>query len=317
MTVRPGEADVPGRTAAHAYACLAFTSVCFGANTTFAKLVVGEVSPMMVVALRWLLVVALLVAFNRRSLVRDWPYLKPHLGFLFAMGALGFAAFNGLFYIAAHYTTAVNMGIIQGVLPVFVLLGAWFAFRTPARVRQWVGAAVTLAGVVVVASAGDVERLLRLRFNDGDLLVLLAAVFYAGYTVGLQRRPASSALGLFTVLAASAFLASLPMVAVEAWLGKFQAPTLHGWVVVALVALFPSFLAQILFIRGVEIIGPGRAGIFLNLVPVFAAVIAVVYLGERFHVYHGVALALVLGGIWLAERNAGKTRKQGDSHERR
>ena len=153
MTVRPGETDVSGRAAAHAYACLAFTSVCFGANTTFAKLVVGEVSPMMVVALRWLLVVVLLVACNRTSLVRDWPYLKPHLGFLFAMGALGFAAFNGLFYIAAHFTTAVNMGIIQGVLPVFVLVGAWLAFRTPARARQWVGAAVTLAGVVVVASA--------------------------------------------------------------------------------------------------------------------------------------------------------------------
>ena len=139
MTDRAGEADVPGRTAAHAYLFLAFTSVCFGANTTFAKLVVGEVSPMMVVALRWLLVVVLLVAFNRRALVRDWPNLQPHLGYLFAMGALGFAAFNGLFYIAAHYTTAVNMGIIQGVLPVFVLAGAWLAFRTPARALQWVG----------------------------------------------------------------------------------------------------------------------------------------------------------------------------------
>ena len=136
MTDRTGGAEVPGRTAAHAYLCLAFTSVCFGANTTFAKLVVGEVSPMMVVALRWLLVVVLLVAFNRKSLARDWPYLRPHLGFLFAMGALGFATFNGLFYIAAHFTTAVNMGIIQGVLPVFVLVGAWLAFRTPSRGLQ-------------------------------------------------------------------------------------------------------------------------------------------------------------------------------------
>ena len=171
---------------------------------------------------------------------------------------------------------------------------------------------MTLAGVAVVASAGDLERLLQMSFRNGDLLVLLAALLYAGYTVGLQRRPASTALGLFTVLAASAFLASLPMVAAEAWLGRFQAPTLRGWVVVALVALLPSFLAQILFIRGVEIIGPGRAGIFLNLVPVFAAVIAVVYLGERFHAYHGAALALVLGGIWLSEGSAGKTRKQED-----
>ena len=291
--------------AARAYLLLTLTSVCFGANTTFARLLVGEVSPMAVVALRWLLVVTLLVAFNSKALVRDWPFLRPHLGFLLAMGALGLAAFNGLFYIAAHHTTAINMGIIQGIMPVFVLVGALLAYRAPARKLQWLGAGVTLAGVVVVASAGDAERLLRLRFNYGDMLVLLATLLYAGYTVGLRRRPASTALALFTVLAVSAFLASLPMVAAEAWLGEFQAPTPRGWVVVALVALFPSFLAQIMFIRGVEIIGPGRAGLFVNLVPVFAAIIAVAYLGEDFHLYHGVALALVLGGIWLAERGAG------------
>ena len=288
-----------------AYLLLTCTSICFGANTTFAKLLVGEASPMVVVALRWLLVVALLVAFNTKSLVRDWPNLKPHLGFLFAMGALGFAVFNGLFYIAAHHTTAINMGIIQGMMPVFVLAGALLAYRTPTRTPQWVGVGVTLVGVVVVASAGEVDRLLQLRFNQGDLLVVLATMLYAGYTVGLRRRPASTALGLFTVLAASAFLASVPMVAAEAWLGEFQAPTLRGWGVIALVALFPSFLAQIMFIRGVEIIGPGRAGTFINLVPVFAAIIAVGYLGEDFRVYHGIALALVLGGIWLAERGVG------------
>ena len=300
-----GAEDRTGAATSRAYLLLTFTSICFGANTTFAKLLVGEASPMVVVALRWLLVVLLLAAFNSKTLMRDWPHLRPRLKFLFAMGALGFASFNALFYIAAHHTTAVNMGIIQGMMPALVLAGAWLAYRTPARRLQWVGAAVTLAGVAVVASAGDAERLLRLRFNTGDLLVVFAVVLYAGYTVGLRRRPESTALGLFTVLAASAFLASLPMVAAEAWLGEFQAPTLQGWVVIALVALLPSFLAQVLFIQGVEIIGPGRAGIFVNLVPVFAAIIAVAYLGEDFHLHHGLALALVLGGIWLAERGVG------------
>lgn len=270
---------------------------------------------MVVVALRWLLVVLLLAAFNTKALMRDWPHLRPRLKFLFAMGALGFASFNALFYIAAHHTTAVNMGIIQGMMPALVLAGAWLAYRTPARKLQWVGAAVTLAGVAVVASAGDAERLLSLRFNTGDLLVVLAVVLYAGYTVGLRRRPESTALGLFTVLAASAFLASLPMVAAEAWLGEFLAPSLQGWVVIALVALLPSFLAQVLFIQGVEIIGPGRAGIFVNLVPVFAAMIAVAYLGEDFHLHHGLALALVLGGIWLAERAAGAVASRNDTEK--
>ena len=77
---------------------------------------------MVVVALRWLLVVLLLAAFNTKTLVRDWPHLRPRLKFLFAMGALGFASFNALFYIAAHHTTAVNMGIIQGMMPALARL---------------------------------------------------------------------------------------------------------------------------------------------------------------------------------------------------
>jgi len=85
--------------------------------------------------------------------------------------------------------------------------------------------------------------------------------------------------------------------------------------VIALVALLPSFLAQVLFIQGVEIIGPGRAGIFVNLVPVFAAMIAVAYLGEDFHLHHGLALALVLGGIWLAERAAGAVASRNDTEK--
>jgi len=257
---------------------------------------------MAVVGLRWLLVVVLLLTFQGKTLQRDWSKLKPHLSYVMAMGALGLAAFNGLFYAAAHHTSALNMGIIQGMMPVFVLFGALAAYRTPISNWQWVGTSLTLLGVMVVAVAGDFARLLEVRLNNGDVLIALATMLYAGYTLGLRRKPEASAIALFTVLAVAAFLASLPMVAMEAWAGDFQAPTLRGWAVIALVALFPSFLAQLMFIRGVELIGPGRAGVFINLVPVFGAVIAVGYLGESFRLYHALALAMVLAGIWLAER---------------
>ena len=205
-----------------------------------------------------------------------------------------------MFSIAAHHTTAISMGIIAGIPPVFVLAGGLLVYRTPTRWMQWVGAGVTLAGVAVVASAGDIERLLRLRLNDGDMLMVVAVVLYPGYTLGLRRRPEAAALGLFTVLAASAFITSLPMVAMEAWLSEFQAPTTRGWFVTVVAPVFTTLLVQLTFIRGVGIVGPGRAGVFMNLVPVFAAA----YLGEDLRFCRGPALALVLGGIWLAERSA-------------
>ena len=285
-----------------AYLLLTLTALCWGCNAVFGRLAVGEVSPLALVSLRWLGVLLLLLAVAREPLRRDWPVLRHRLPFALTMGGLGFTAFNALFYVAAHSTTAVNIGILQGSIPVFVLLGAFAAYRTRVTALQGAGVLITLVGVVIVGSGGDFARLATLRLNPGDLLMILACLLYASYTVGLRRRPEVSSLSLFAVMAAAAFLTSLPLAAAEAALGQFIWPTPKGWVIVALVALLPSFLGQMAFMQGVQLIGPGRAGVFVNLVPVFAAILAVTFLREPFEAFHAVALALVLGGIWIAER---------------
>lgn len=285
-----------------AYVLLTLTTLCWGANAVFGRLAVGEISPMLLVSLRWLGAVLLMLIFANRNVRRDWQTLRNHIPYLAAMGALGFTAFNAIFYVAAHSTTAVNIGIIQGSMPVFVLIGAFIAYRTPVTGLQMAGVGVTLVGVVIVGTGGSLERLAALTVNHGDVLMVIACTFYSGYAVGLRRRPAVSSLGLFTLLAAAAFLASIPLTAAEVALGKFQWPTATGWIIAGLVTLFPSFLAQIFFIKGVALIGPGRAGVFINLVPVFASILAVLVLSEPFEGFHALALALVLSGIWLSER---------------
>lgn len=287
---------------ARAYALLTFTALCWGGNAVLGKMAVGEISPMALVSARWLGASLLLALFAREHLRRDWRALSARLPFVAAMGMLGFTIFNALFYVAAHFTTAVNIGILQGSMPGFVLVGAFLAYRTRVGALQMSGVALTMLGVVIVAAAGDPARLASFAINFGDVLMLIACTLYAGYTVGLRRRPGISPLSLLTGLAAAAFLTSLPLVSAEIALGRFQWPTSTGWVIVVLVSLFPSFLGQLFFIHGVAMIGPGRAGVFINLVPVFASILAVALLGERFEVYHAVALTLVLGGIWLSER---------------
>ena len=284
-----------------AYLLLTVTTWCWGANAIFGKVAVGEISPMLLVTLRWLGVVILLLLFARKHLIRDWPILRHHLKYICLMGTLGFTVFNALFYVAAHSTSAVNIGILQGAIPVFVLLGTFLLYHARISPIQICGVAVTLVGVVMVASGGDITQLLNLSINRGDLYMLLACLFYAGYSIGLSRRPAVSAMGLFTSIALVAFIASLPLLILEINNNTFQAPSPTGWVVVALVSLLPSFIAQVFFIYGVSLIGPGRAGVFVNLVPVFASIMAVFYLQESFEMYHAVSLTLVLGGIALSE----------------
>ena len=186
-----------------------------------------------------------------------------------------------------------------------MLLGAFVAYRAPVSGLQMIGVAVTIMGVILVAARGDPSfagtAFQPWRCADADRRAL-----YAAYTVGLRRRPEVSGLAMFAAMSIGALVASVPLLAVEAARGAFLWPTLEGWAIIAFVVIGPSFLSQIFFMRGVELVGPGRAGVFVNLVPVFAAGLSVLILGERFAVFHGLALVLVLGGIALSEHGKPK-----------
>lgn len=296
--------SLPQRVWANAYLLLTLTTLFWAGNAVASRLAVGEIAPMALTSLRWVLVCAILPYLMRNGLRQHWPALRASWLKVVLLGTLGFTVFNAMMYVAAYSTTAINIGILQGAIPVFVLLGAFLAFRTPIGGLQALGVAVTILGVLVTASRGDWHVLAQLSFVPGDLWMIIACVLYAGYTVAIRTRPPMPGLVFFTAMAMVACLASLPLLAAEIAAGKSYWPTLEGWVILAYVVIGPSILSQLFFMRAIELIGPGRAGVFVNLVPVFAPLLAVAILGEQLALYHGLALALVLGGIWIAERKA-------------
>ena len=263
---------------------------------------VGEVSPMLIVTLRWLGVVILMIVITRRQLQGSWAILRPHLSRLFLMGAFGMTVFNALFYIAAYTTTALNIGIIQGAIPIYVLLGGLILYGPRISILQIIGVTMTIAGVCLVAASGEIHRLQGISVNQGDYLMVLACLMYAGYALSLKKLEGIPKLPLFAVICVAALITSIPLTLVEYLSGNLQMPTSRGWVIVGLITLLPSFIAQVLFIQGVSDIGPGRAGIFVNLVPVFASLLAILVLGEFLQWFHAVSLLLVCSGIWLAEQ---------------
>jgi drug/metabolite transporter (DMT)-like permease len=287
---------------ANPYLLLTATAILWGGNAVASRMAVGNIGPMALTSLRWVCVSAILPLLLRRELLQAVPTLRQNLPLVLFMGIFGFTAFNALMYVAAYSTTAINMGIVQGAIPVIVLIGAFLLFGSRIRPLQVMGVVVTVAGVVVMAARGDIEVLRHLSFAVGDLWMIVACLFYALYTLGLRQRPALPGLVFFTAMAMVACVISLPLLAWEVLGGAGYWPTPKGWAILAYVALGPSFLSQLFFMRGVELIGPGRAGVFVNLVPVFSAALAVLILGEPFAWYHGLALALVLGGIALSER---------------
>jgi drug/metabolite transporter (DMT)-like permease len=282
---------------------LTLTALMWAGHSIVGRLAIGQISPMTLTCGRWALALAPIVFAARGSLRRDLRIMRPRWRFVVAMGALGFTAFNALFYVAAHRTSALNLSIVQGIVPALVLLGIRLFYGARIGAMQALGAFATMLGVIAIAAQGDWARLASLSFNSGDLMILIACVIYAGYAIGLRNRPRVSGLGLLAAFAFVALATSIPLFALEIVSGGFIWPSPIGLAALAYAALLPSFLAQLFFMRGVELIGPGRAGVFVNLVPLFGALMAVGLLGEPFAAYHVAALGLVVGGIMLAQRN--------------
>ena len=293
--------DSGRRLYAQPYLLLTLTPLIWALNAVAGRALVGEVSPMVTTILRWGLVIIILGIIARRQIVAERYLLARHWRFILVMGAVGFTGFNAPLYLGAATTTAVNIGMIQGVMPALVLAGSFLAYRTPFTPLQVCGLLVAVLGVGVVVSHGEIQQLKALQIREGDLWILFACVLYAGYTVALRRRPPISAFAFFAGLSVAAFLSTIPLVGLEIMAGTIRWPGPKGWAILVMLAIGPSLISQIFYMRGVELIGPGRAGLFVNLVPVFAAILAVLLLGEEFAAYHAVALALVLAGIALAE----------------
>ena len=283
---------------------LVLTMLFWAGNAIAGQLAKGEVSPLQLVLFRWIGVTAIMWPLFGRQALAQWHVARPRIGRVILMAIFGFTGFNVLFYLASLETSGVNIGILQGSIPVMVLLGAFIAHGTRVTALQALGVTVTLVGVVLVATRGVPWQALAIGLNRGDLLMLLACLLYAVYAVLLVGRPAMPGAVFFTLMAPIATITAIPPAIVEAMAPDYTMPSLDGWLIILYVAIFPSCLAQLFFLRGVDLIGPGRAGVYNNLVPVFAAVLAVALLGQAFNWYHGLALVLVIGGIFIAQRPA-------------
>lgn len=285
-----------------AYFFLVIAALCWGGNAVVGKLAIGHVSPMILTMWRWIFACALIFALSLPQLKKDWPVVKRHLPLLFGLGAIGYTLFNVLLYSAVHYTTAINVTIEQAAIPFLIFLANLLFFRIRISLAQVIGFSLTLVGVALTASHGDLKSLLELELNFGDALMLIAVAAYAAYTILLRWRPPVDWRTLMAIPALAALLCTLPLVGWEISSGNAVWPDAYGWVVALYTALFASLVAQIFYVQGIVHIGANRAGLFINLVPVFGTLLSVLILGEELYGFHILALVLALGGIAIAER---------------
>ena len=309
-----------GRIDVRTAVLLTLPPLLWAGNAVVGRLAVGSVPPLTLNFLRWALAALILLPLGwrvlrePRQIMARWPHLM-------LLGLLGVGTYNAMQYLALVTSTPINVTLIAASLPVWMLaVGAAFYSVQPTR-RQALGAALSVAGVLLVIARGDPSALARVHFVRGDLYVVVATAAWALYSWRLARPPASmrAANGpriveregardwnwaeflllqtLFGLLVAGAGAAG------EVALGAAPIQW-NGWVVAALlyVAVGPSIIAYRCWGLGVSLGGPALAAFFSNLTPLFAGVLSAAVLGEAPQWFHALAFALIVGGIVVSAR---------------
>ena len=296
------------------YLLLILPPLFWAGNSVLARGIVELIPPVAMSFWRWVLALTILLPFTWRQTLRDLPEIGKNWKIIFLLSFFGIASFNTLLYTAAHTTTALNIALTQAVMPVIIVVISFIMFRDKITKTQIIAVILCLLGSGYIIIQGDWHRFLQFEFVAGDLIMLLAVCFYALYTVLLRMRPNIQPMSFLTATFAVGVVLLLPL---YLWEQQTMPPLVLTQSVVAsllYVALCPSILAYLCWNRGIAEIGANYAGLYMNLIPLFASLLAVIFLDERFQSYHLVGIVMIVSGLLMFNLRIlwGKGRMQTD-----
>ena len=289
------------------YVLLVLTTLFWSGNFVISRGMHAEIPPFSLAFWRWVAAFAILMLFAGKFLWRERAVLRQHGRFIAVQGLVGVAGFNTLVYVAMQTTTAINAVLVNSCIPVLIAVCSWLFYREVMTVRQCLGVLVSLAGVALIITRGELTHLLAVSFNRGDLLVLAAAMLWAIYSANLKRYPKElhpfayqSAIVLFGTLVLT------PFYLFELSSGKVMTVSPATLTTILYVALFASVLAFIFWNRAVRTVGANKAGPFIHLMPVFSTILAVFFLGETIEPFHLQGIVLIFCGITMTTFRVGR-----------
>jgi drug/metabolite transporter (DMT)-like permease len=283
-----------------AWPLLILANLFWAGNIVLGRGVAGMVPPVALAYCRWTGAFLIALTFAWPQLKRDLPTLLRHWRIMLVLSAVGIASYNTMCYIGLNSTTALNVLLLQSAMPLVIIVWSFALFGDRPTTRQALGVVLSLIGVMEIAARGSVEALFNLRFNPGDVWVLIAIVINGPYYSLLRRRPPVHHLSFLVAAMGIGSCMMLPFMLAEYASGA----RIHGgapaYLAMAYIAVFPSLIAYLFFNRSVELIGATLAGQSMHLMPLFGSILAVLFLGETFRAYHAIGIALIATGILLA-----------------
>jgi drug/metabolite transporter (DMT)-like permease len=291
------------RVHANPHLLLFLTSLFWAGHWIVARAVVPHATPMGMAFWRWAAAIVLLAPFAAPALIREWPAIRRAWRPILFFGTCGTVLYNCVGYYGIRNSTATNAVLFQSITPAVIPLFGWLFFRERIRPLTAAGLALSFAGVLAIVSRLDPEMLLGFRMNPGDLWLLGNVALWALYTACMRWTPRGlDPLAFMLAVMLAGMITGLPAYLVDLAGGGRVEPD-RGFVLgILYLAALPSILCYVMWNKAVAMLGPAKAGVYLHLIPLLGAGMAIVFLGERLHLYHAVGLAFILAGVWLATR---------------
>lgn len=290
------------------YILLVLATLLWGGNFVIGRAVSGAIPPLTLAFLRWCVAFIIFFPIAFRQLKREWPILKNHWFIVTILSLTGVTAFNTLVYIGLHYTTSINASLMNSSTPIMIYILSFIFLKEKLSKYQLIGTVLSLSGVAFIIMGGSFTRIVNFTFNKGDLIVIAAVFCWSVYSLLIKlyaiRLPGQSTflvtIGIgATVLFPFSLYETLSSTTAIHWEWATIAAILY-------VGIFASIIAFLCWNSGVIQLGANKASIYLNFIPVFSSIFAVLFLDEKLHSFQLIGGLAVVAGVILS----GKTNKQ-------
>ena len=291
-----------------AYTLLVFATFCWSGNFIVGKFAyLYEVPPLTLNFFRWISVWLILIPFTYKEIFNNWNYIKKNLIVISFMGLMTISTFNSVVYFALNYTQVINVALVLAAIPAVTIIISSFMKVDKTNIFQLIGLLLSVIGISSIISNADINKILALNFNKGDLWMLVCVICWSLYSTLLKKHSFKfSQFTLIQLMVSVGILFLIPQFFYEKSIGLETNFNIPFFIILFYVVMFPALAAYYCWQKGIEIVGPNRATMFIQLMPLLSAVLAILIFQETFELYHFIGASFILSGIYLSNKKTVK-----------
>jgi drug/metabolite transporter (DMT)-like permease len=287
-----------------AYLLLTLATLFWAGNFIVGKFAtLFEIPPLTLNVFRWFSVWLILMPFTYKEIYNNLSYIKKNLLVISFMGVITISTFNSVVYFALNHTQVINAVLVLAAIPAATILFSAFMNIEKTNVFQLFGLFLSIIGIGSIISNGDIQKIVSLNFNKGDVWMLVCVITWALYSTLLKKNKFKfSQFTLIQLMVSAGLLFLIPQLFYEKSIGLDVNFNKAFFIILFYVVVFPAIAAYYCWQKGVEIIGPNRASMFIQLMPLFSAIMAIIIFKEKFELYHFAGATFIVSGIYLSNK---------------